>query len=253
MTTFKSIVQGHANMETELPLIHTSRCEFLPGFTAEHTIEARHCDVFEENLIYLFYGRPAYRSQQGNGYGEAICLCPICFVFKPNTVSQAVHRIFPCDSGAVDDSRFEPEIHASDLDDLELQPTIESAQRLVNLIFSTNRNYFYGQMELQGAFVNGTLIKRYCDLLERPGPVPFDDRKSAIEIQANRAISLRDQLMFVVLPREILEDKNIRETISRIWNCDIIEYPTFNGDAPNSYYAVVRHEVARRLEASGDL
>ena len=253
MTMFKTIVQGHTGMEAELPLIHTSRCEFLPRFTTGHTIEARHCDVFAESLIYLFYGRPAYRSENGKGYGEAICLCPICFVFKPNTVSKSVHRVFPCDSGAVDESKFEPDIHPSDLGDLELQPTIESAQRLVNLVFSTNRNYFYGQVELQSAFVNGTLIKRYCDLLERPGPVSFDDRRSAIEIQANQAISLKDQLMFVVVPREILEDKSIRQTISRVWKCDIIEYPTFNGDAPTAYYSVVRHEVAKRLETLGGL
>ena len=65
--------------------------------------------------IYLFYGRPAYRSHRGSRGGEPIVLCPVCFVFKPRTVSQVVYRVYPCDTGAVAADRFTPEILAGDL------------------------------------------------------------------------------------------------------------------------------------------
>ena len=74
-----------------------------------------HYRVFHESLVYLFYGRLAYRSNRGSMEGEPIVLCPVCFVFKPRTVSQVVHRVYPCDTGAVAADRFHPEILASDL------------------------------------------------------------------------------------------------------------------------------------------
>jgi hypothetical protein len=240
-------------MADELPLIHTSRCEFLNAFATSHTIEPHQCDVFNEDLIYLFYGRPAYRSRQGSQYGDPIALCPLCFVFKPRTISRSIHRIFPCDSGAVSKSTFEPELHPNDLHELELDPVIASAQRLVSLIFQSNKDYFYGRVKPGIAFPNGTASQRYSNLLLRPGPVDFDDRKSAIEVQLDQTISLKGQLMFVVLPREFLEDPMVRDTISTIWGCDAVQYPTFRGDAPTSYYSVVRNEVSRLFESKGEL
>jgi hypothetical protein len=240
-------------MANELPLIHTSRCEFLNAFTTGHTLEPRHCTVFNESLVYLFYGRPAYRSERGSEYGDHIALCPICFVFKPYTVSRSVHRIFPCDSGAVSKARFEPELHPDDLHELELDPLIASAQRLVSLVFRSNGDYFYGKVQSGITFPNGTPSQRYCNLLLRPGPADYDDRKSAIEVQVNHTIPLEDQLMFVVLPREFLEERMVKETILTIWDCDAVQYPTFHGDAPTSYYSVVRNEVSRRFELGGQL
>jgi hypothetical protein len=89
--------------------------------------------------------------------------------------------------------------------------------------------------------------------LLRPGPFDYDDRKSAIEVQVAKTISLKDQLMFVVLPREFLEDTYVKEAIYKTWNCDAIDYPTFEGDKPRSYYSVVRNEVAKRFEIKGQL
>ena len=73
-----------------------------------------------------------------------IVLCPVCFVFKPRTVSRVVHRVYPCDTGAVAADRFHPEILASDLAQLALEPQIESARRLVSLLFERNSDYFVG-------------------------------------------------------------------------------------------------------------
>jgi hypothetical protein len=88
---------------------------------------------------------------------------------------------------------------------------------------------------------------RFYELLMRAGPVDYDDRKSAIEVQVNQTITLRDQLLFVVLPREFLEEAAIRDAIINVWNCDPVVYTTFRGDAPASYYSVVREKVRERF------
>ena len=112
MTSFHTLVASHAGLAEELSLIHTSRCEFLPSIATTHALEPQPCAIFHESLVYLFYGRPAYRSHRGSRGGEPIVLCPVCFVFKPRTVSRVVHRVYPCDTGAVAADRFHPEIMA---------------------------------------------------------------------------------------------------------------------------------------------
>ena len=174
-------------------------------------------------------------------------LCPVCFVFKPRTVSQVVYRVYPCDTGAVAADRFNPEILAGDLPQLALEPQIDSARRLVSLMFERNSDYFVGKVVQTRAFTSGSVEARFYTLLMRDGPVDYDDRKSAIEVQVNQAIALRDQLLFVVLPREFLEEVAIRDAIINVWNCDPVVYATFIGDAPASYYSVVRQKVQERF------
>lgn len=235
-------------MAEELPLIHTSRCEFIKSIISSGSLEPRPCDVFKESLVYLFYGRPAYRSTKGTKNGEPIALCPICFVFKPRTVSQSLYRIYACDSGAVAHSHLVPEITADDLSDLAVDPQIENARRLVSFLFLQNSDYFVGKVVSGKSFNTGTVEARFYSLLRRSGPVDFDDRKSAIEVQVNHNIALAEQLLFVVLPNEFFEDPDIRDAIINVWNCDPIRYPTFNGDAPANYYSVIRQEVTRRFQ-----
>ncbi len=247
MTSFKTLVAQHGVMADELPLIHTSLCEHLCAITTTHAIEPRPCDVFKESLVYLFYGRPAYRSSRGIKNGEAIALCPVCFVFKPRTVSCSLRRIFPCDTGAVAGDLFAPDITSVDLGELEIDSQVENARRAVSLFFEQNSNYFAGRVAAGRVFPAGSVEARFYALLKRPGPVGYDDRKSAIEAQVNHAIALKNQLLFVVLPREFLEIAAIRHAIINEWNCDPIPYPTFQGDAPAAYYSVVRQKVTERF------
>jgi hypothetical protein len=159
--------------------------------------------------------------------------------------------VYPCDTGAVAADRFHPEILASDLAQLALEPQIESARRLVSLLFERNSDYFVGKVVQTHAFTPGSVGARFHALLmragPRAGPVDYDDRKSAIEVQVNQAITLRDQLLFVVLPKEFLEETAIRDAIINVWNCDPVMYATFRGDTPASYYAVVREKVRERF------
>jgi hypothetical protein len=71
MTALGNLVNSHPTMADELPLIHTSLSEHLKSFASSHALQPSHCTVFDESLIYLFYGRPAYRSNRGSNYGDA--------------------------------------------------------------------------------------------------------------------------------------------------------------------------------------
>ena len=76
-----------------------------------------------------------------------------------------------------------------------MDPKIDSARRLVSLLFERNSDYFVGRVVQTLTFTPGSVEARFYQLLMRPGPVDYDDRKSAIEVQVNQAISLTDQLI----------------------------------------------------------
>jgi len=249
MSSFRTLVSTQSAMAEELPLVHTSRSEFLTSIVASHKIAPpEECPVFHEHLVYLFYGRPAYRSTKGSQPGEERPLCPVCFVFKPHTVSRSICRVFPCDSGALSTNRFTPPLTEGDLHELELDPVIESARRLVPLLFETNDNYFVGKARGSVSFDVGTPGQRFYQLLIAPGPRNYDDRRSAIEVQVRDAVSLKDQLLCVMLPRESLKD--ISKAILDEWQCPLLDYPTFYGAAPIEYYPVVRHQLFEYLRIS---
>jgi hypothetical protein len=237
-------------MAEELPLVHTTLAENLDGLVRSHQLMPTPCPVFNESLVYLFYGRPAYRSRHGQTAGEDFALCPVCLVFKPNRVSANAVRVFPCDSGALHANRFRPHLSWGDVTALELEPRIESARRLISLFFQTNKAYFFGKAVSSLSLAPGTAPFRFHQLLLSNGPVGYDDRKSAIEVQIRDPVSLRDQLSFVVLPREFLDDSLIRDVILREWNCDPEPYNTIQGTSPSEYYALVRDLVANRFERS---
>lgn len=248
MRDLRQLISIQPQMAEELPLVHTTRSEFLQSLTTSHEITPRPCPVFQENLVYLFYGRPAYRSSKGQQPGEAFALCPVCLVFKPHSMSQRAARIFPLDTGAVHGNRFAPHLTPLDLSHLELEPRIESARRLVPLFFRTNQNYFFGKAVESLNLVNGTTASRFHQLLLTRGPAGFDDRKSAVEVQFRDPVSLRDHLSFVVLPLEFLDNPQIRKTILEDWKCDPEPYRTTQGTSPAEYYPIVRRAIEERYQ-----
>lgn len=250
MDKLNDLVSKSARMAEELPLLHTSRYEFLASFIADQEIKPRRCEVFRENLIYLFYGRPAYRPSVGKFPDENLDVCPVCFVFKPGTVSKDTSRIFPCDSGAVHNDLFLPYISRGDLTHLELAPQIESARKLISLFFDSNDAYFHGRAKSSIGITPTGIVKKYHDLLLKTGSGKYDDRRSAIEVQSRLPISLKDQLLYVLLPRELLNEQKIRTAIFNDWRCDPIPYDTFIGDAPMSYYPLVREKLLQSYKAS---
>src|SRR3546814_17806845 len=58
---FREFVHGAAPLTGQLGLTHVTDCARLSGLVASRKLEPRLCDVYGEPLVYLFYGRPAYR------------------------------------------------------------------------------------------------------------------------------------------------------------------------------------------------
>jgi hypothetical protein len=252
---FFHYVEAHPSMNEELPLVHSTRYETLRQITTSHSLAPQFCDVFSEPLLYLFYGRPAFRVQQNNRSATNMALCPICFVFKPY-IFETVARLFPFDSGASRSGRLTPRITREIADHYELGPSLATARRVASLFFDTNENYFLGtprpdlliSPDEQEACNYYRLITE-----EEEGYADHDDRRSAIEIQFRDEISLRDTLLAVILPLSFLRHDDVRKAVFQIWRTYPLDYPTVKGTMPSEYNSVIRERLFRHLKQGGYL
>ena len=241
-------------MNEELPLVHSTRCEKFADIAKARSLIPQLCPVFGEPLIYLFYGRPAYRSKNGSTPSTDIAYCPVCFVFKPYTISAQLIRLFPFDSGASKGGLFEPHISRTDTDNFQLSLTLESARRTINFFFETNAKFFVGEPK-RGLFIPDAELEalNYYQLVSHEGDEAYDDRRSAIEVQANIAIELRDTLLAVILPFSFLQESDIRKVIVKDWRTYPITYSTVRGTIPSEYVRVIAEKLRSYLEDGGYL
>jgi hypothetical protein len=241
--------QCKAPLPDPLPLVHTSRCEWASSLVLTPELQPRRCLVYDDDLLYLFYGRPAYRIRE-RGHRHDITYCPICFILKLNRQSLAVRRVMPLDSGGASEGRFSPHIDPHQKDLLELDPSLDSARKLVDVFYKDSRSYLYGHCQPLSAFVGASpaIVEQYVNMLHDADVSRADDRRSAVEIQATKKVLLKDDLQAVVLPEALLDDYGLKRAILEDWNALPITYPTFHATSPSEYAPVIRDRVVAFYE-----
>lgn len=233
-------------LPTPLPMVHSSRCEFIDTLIAQPTLEPRQCPVLRKNLLYFFYGRPSYRPRSAGVHD--IEYCPICFVFRLPNSQSSLEKVFPFDSGAAADGRYEPHIDRSELSAFELKPTLESARRTVQVVYGNNRDYFLGHPVAASnfSFQPGEAAERYFDLLTDPRIQNSDERRSSIEAISSDPTDLRKNVLAVVLPERFL-DKMARPIIED-WGALPITYPVWEATCPAEYSRVIQQKLLEFFE-----
>src|SRR5437899_628133 len=166
--TFSDFVQTQRASRRELPLVHATECHHFNSILKSHTLEPRECSVFQEPLLYFFYGRPAYRDSSKTLPMKDISFCPICFVFRTGN-RFPLKRLFPFDTGASQAPRalYEPQVLAAEaLNKFSVAAVIESARRIVQTFFETDENYLAGRPKIGLAFTAGEIdAKAYYELI----------------------------------------------------------------------------------------
>jgi len=245
MKEFDSFVNGHKAQCPELPLFHSTKLGNLDDIVKSSKLEMTHCHHFGRPLVYLFYGRPAYRPKSGGELPDSeFCICPISFIFKPARLSGKITRAFPHDTGAALNGMFEPTISPAQGRDYELRANVISLQRYVSRVFVSNEKYFLGEPDptLKALTVERP-IRRFLDLIEPAGATQLDDRRYTAELQFDQDIPLRDLLLAVVLPRAFMDREDVRGTIINEWGAIPLMYDTYAGGIPQAYYQTVKQSV----------
>lgn len=197
---FARLVSEAPAAKSSLPLTHMTDAYHLRDVVEAGVLRPTQCRVFSEPLLYLFYGRPAYRVASKTANNGLDAYWPICFVLRPDAVR--AKRIYPFDSGAFQEGLFSAFFHSSMAkEDFELEVDPSTPGRLVRLFWPDERGYFdnrpgpsprLGAMDFEG--------KAYSALIRDASAAAYDERHSAIELQTDAELSLRDDVLAVVLP-----------------------------------------------------
>ena len=95
---FRKFVDAQNDSSLPLPLVHTTSAYSFADLCDGDSIDPRYCKWFKKDLIYLFYGRPAYRTEEAE-FTDLSFNWPIIFVFDPEKID-GITSIYPFDTGA---------------------------------------------------------------------------------------------------------------------------------------------------------
>lgn len=204
------------------------------------------CKVFGEWLVYLFYGRPAYKVHID--YPEQRLTdeyLPVAMVLDPGCVA-AVRRAFPFDSGAFHGGAYSGVLHKhARLTDFELEPSVESARKVVGAFFGSNENYLLGQASvgrLPDAF-DDPEANAHRALITGGTEVDVDDRRYTIEIQTEEAITLAPFLRAVVMPHTWLKSESVQAFLRDFPTVEPLTYARYHGASITAAHAVIFERI----------
>lgn len=201
------------------------------------------CDVFREELLYLFYGRPAFRLQDEERGKPGSS--PVVLLFDNDIVGNG-RRIFPFDTGAFQLKMFKHQIHPRmQLADFEMLCNGESPRRHVAALFGSNKNYLStspkSTKEIQN-FSGYYEVQAVINIISQPPRERTDDRVMAVELQVGSPIETSSgQLKAVIYPSELDQSDEMRGFIAD--NKHSVDFRTYDS-TPNK----LAHEYQTELE-----
>lgn len=195
--------------EKALVWCHTTSAYFFREMVESGECRLRPCKFFHEDLLYFFYGRPAYRLDD-EPMAKAASQ-PVVLLFHPDLVDTG-KRLFPFDSGAFHEKLLDRWMHPEmRLSAFALRCAMEGALRFVAAFFDSNDNYLRtrvrGDIKKHGGdFEVHALVRMFVAAADGNPQQPADDRRMAMELQLDRAIPLRSaDLVGVIYPDELDE------------------------------------------------
>lgn len=224
-------------MEQLLPFFHSCDAFFLRPILEEKRLSPTDCHVFNEKILYLFYGRPAYKC-----IGRPSCgldsFLPISFILKSEPI-QNIIRIAPFDTGAYKKDLYKEFLHPKmEMSSFFLSPTKESISKTVAYFFETNHQYFAGKPKHEVTFDPLDFeIQSYHELIKGVFASKADDRKATIEVQLTDAIHLsEDTIEAIILPENFLSSDLLQEVLVENCKVEVLTYESF-GLASDQYYS----------------
>jgi len=233
-------------------LIHTTDFLTLSEIEMSGKLESLEEDsYYKTKTIYFFYGRPSYRIHPTVKNTRISSFAPVCFVLKPS-IDWKPARVYPFDSGAFLNKRMQDVFHPSfKLEDFELGAERGSASAVVEAFYGSNANYIDCQpahSHDQKAFGQRRLhrLETYLDLIERFPNDGSDERLHSIEIQFEQAVSLKGNLLAVIVPARFFDETMKRELEAK-WDCTVVFYSIKAVFSPSDIMGLVFDKVREVL------
>lgn len=250
MSRFSDFFKNEPSLKP-LPLLHTCQAYGFRNIAEQSRLLTTPCDVFPDDLIYFFYGRPAYRTSLDHSAIRHPAFMPIVIMLGTDAV-RTPKRIAPFDTGAFSAKMFDRFMHPKMCcDDFLLDPKMDMPSKLVSKFFGTNEKYYHSDpISIDISPIQFEAIS-YYSLISDQSKALYDDRKESIEIQTDNDITLSpDNVKLVILPLAFMDVPTIRRAIINEWKADYLTYTIHRGD-PNEYIGLLYQKVEDYLSKNG--
>jgi hypothetical protein len=254
----RALLDRNEPIDGTLPFIHITNNYKFDKISIDNVIKPGKCPHFKEDLIYLFYGRPAYRTRSNTN--ERLSFdWPVVFIFDEQKIAKNIIRAFPFDTGAFFKGKYERYFDkSSGVEDFELDATLLEIRKFISAFYQNNREYFTGSSrknvniavnEFEAAGLH-ELARQPTDPQARTN-VPTDERASAIEVQIRIELSLKGTLKGIVLPERNLDVEDWVKAIGR-WKPEKIEkYSIVNSVMPEFFAGQIYSSTERCIKSLG--
>lgn len=238
----------------DLPVVHTAPAKCLRNFMSSKSLKPTDCTVFNEKLLYLFYGKPSYRVKETT---QKEWLMPVCFLIKFDSL-QSIKRIFPFDSGAFKANRHPGYMQTFNIENFEVSGQNDPS-KIVGALFNTILDYFRLLPKAKDEFVDQhslTLVKHpeilaLRDLAGDTSLIDIDDRRFCVEIQTEDEISLiKKNVQAVVLPYDYFADKSVVNFIENDLEATPLLYHCFSASS-SDHTVLIYEKVYNFLQGEG--
>lgn len=236
-----------------LPFFHSVESVYAVDIFNTEKLKTHHCDVFNEPLIYFFYGRPAYKvgSNQGS-CGPDLFYCPTVFILK-NSSSLSAKRIYPFDTGAFK-SHYKSHVPSQyGLDRFLLGTSKKLTKQIVSCFFGSNNDYLKGKsfLKVDDIPFHETEARAYLNILNTTGEIPFDDRAYTVELQIDSDFDLGKCVEAVVAPSEVFDSPEIYNTVVNKWKAVPLDYMTYHCGDIGTFHGQVFEIVRSYMKTKG--
>ncbi len=189
-----------------LPISHVSIARWFKSIAKDGHLEPRLCQVFGEELLYLFYGGVFYRPK--NKPTQNVEELPIAFLFSP-TLLERIIRFYPFDTGGMASGRFGT--WSTSLGPLMKDYKVNGnhhhtiPRKMIYHIFNSNESYLHGEPDpncKSKPYPLPELFDFYSDDLTS---FDIDHRQCIIECQTNEQIPLKNELLWIGFPESMTD------------------------------------------------
>jgi hypothetical protein len=245
-------LEGEAPARRGMSLMHCTPVLHGVQALAQGALRMRPCSNYEDRpMVYLFYGRPAFKPMAAMPPGMIHEHLPMCLVLDGSLLGRAV-RVVPFDSGGF--ARYQPLVSPLTRDRFELQPRNDVARRIVAAFFETNANYFHQmptRQELDISLLHPE-ARAIARLAHDRALADDDDRRTTIEIQLEEDIQIIPALKAIVGPPLLFDEPVVADALTAS-GATPLTYDTFGRQKPSFYSSQLYVQVKGLLRRRGML
>lgn len=235
-----------------LPYFHSCSGKAFRSILSSGKIERRMCDVFDEELVYFFYGKPAYRMQNRGTNTRDASRFPVCFVIS-DLEDSSIRRVFPFDTGAMACGVYEC-VCGDEKNPLsfEIGSDRRAISLLVGFMYSSDPNYFYARPEKAMMDIDSLSfeLQQIYAIIVQFGESTWDARAHSIEIQHDQDIDLvHAPIEAIILPDSFLNNPGVADFIYNN-NITAVDYSIHQSN-PSSATDILFEAAKRYLSDKG--